>query len=353
MSGKWRLVRNRSDIRDLSVPPVRFLRLDQSATELSIAMSEPEGDVGVLVCPLDGSSRKNLIGKATWNVVSKWEGRALLLNIIVTGPPDFSLFERWSRAEDGSGRLVVTRNVIRPDGETESTFVYEDAALPALPMASPAPNPAAETARRTPPTAARPDGVVVASGTRILMRLTNPVNTKRTVAGDRVYLQTAVPIFVDGRLVIPRDSYVTGTVTEAQRAGRIKGKSALNLRFESVTLPNGTTKDFRARADSVDSQGNLDRNEGRIEGEGKGGSGTKRVAQTTAAGAGLGTIVGAATGHAASGLGIGAAAGAAAGLASVFGTRGADVVIPQGTTVEMVLDRDLVFTDEELRRRVQ
>ena len=32
----------------------------------------------------------------------------------------------------------------------------------------------------------------------------------------------------------------------------------------------------------------------------------------------------------------------------VFGSRGQDVVIPQGTTMEMVLDRELRFTDSEL-----
>ena len=47
--------------------------------------------------------------------------------------------------------------------------------------------------------------------------------------------------------------------------------------------------------------------------------------------------------------GIGAAAGAAAGLAAVFSRRGPDVVLPKGTSVEMVLDRDLHFRARELR----
>jgi hypothetical protein len=49
-------------------------------------------------------------------------------------------------------------------------------------------------------------------------------------------------------------------------------------------------------------------------------------------------------------VGIGAAAGAAAGLARVLGSRGQDVVIPAGTTMEMVLDREISFTDAELGR---
>ncbi len=347
-SGSWNLVAAESAIRDFSVPPTRALKVEQTAEAVTVAATpEPGLPMNVMVCPLDGSSRKSRIGEATWNTVSKWEGTALLMNIIVSGPPDYSLFERWSRNADG--RLTITRTVNRPEGETESTFVYTQGRVdaPTAPSATARPSPVA------PMSVPRPSDYTVASGTRILMRLTNPVNTKRTMAGDRVYLQTAVPIFVDRRLVIPQGSYVTGTITESERAGRLKGKAALNLRFESLTLPNGTARDFRARAGSVDSQGRLDRNEGRIEGDGKGGDGTRRVAQTTAAGASIGTIAGAAAGHVGAGLGIGAAAGAAAGLASVFGSRGNDVVIPQGTTIEMVLDRDLVFTEEELRQRVQ
>jgi len=189
---------------------------------------------------------------------------------------------------------------------------------------------------------------VVEQGTRILLRLTNSLNTKRTVPGDPVYLETAVPVFVDGRLLIPRGSYVTGTVTESQQAGRVKGKSALNLRFETLTLPNGVTRDFRLRPASADTRGDLEHSEGRIEGEGNKSGDVRTVGQTTAAGAGIGTIAGAATGHYGLGAGIGAAAGAAAGLAGVLSSRGAGVVLPPGTTMELVLDRDLRFTSAEL-----
>ncbi len=164
-----------------------------------------------------------------------------------------------------------------------------------------------------------------------------------------MYLETAVPIFVDERLLIPRGSYVAGTVTESKQAGRVKGKAALNLRFDTLTLPNGVTRDFRSRAGSADTRGNLDRSEGRIEGEGNKSGDAKTVGETTAAGAGIGTIAGAATGHYGLGAGIGAAAGAAAGLAGVLSSRGPEVVLPAGTTMELVLDRDLRFTSEDLR----
>ena len=50
---------------------------------------------------------------------------------------------------------------------------------------------------------------------------------------------------------------------------------------------------------------------------------------------------------------IGAAAGALGGLAGVLGSRGADVVLPAGTTMEMVLDRELRYSIMELPGRAQ
>ncbi len=193
----------------------------------------------------------------------------------------------------------------------------------------------------------------VMAGTRILLRLTNAVNTKHTAAGDKLYLQTAAPVFIGKRLVIPVGSYVNGTVVESTRAGRVKGKSGLNLRFESLILPNGTKRDFISRAGSVDTKGNVDRAEGRIEGESNKGGDAKTIGQTTSAGAGVGSLGGAISGHTGAGLGIGAAAGAVAGLVGILASRGPDVILPAGTTMELVLDRDLAYTAEELRPAVQ
>jgi type IV secretion system protein VirB10 len=48
------------------------------------------------------------------------------------------------------------------------------------------------------------------------------------------------------------------------------------------------------------------------------------------------------------GAGIGAAAGATAAMIGVLVTRGPDAVLAKGTTVEMVLDRQLIYDEAEL-----
>jgi len=97
------------------------------------------------------------------------------------------------------------------------------------------------------PEAKAPDKYTVKSGTRIPLVLVNSISTKTSREGDRVYLQTAFPIFTDGRIVIPEGSYVTGTITEVKRPGRIKGRGEMYLRFDTLMLRNGVQRDFRGR----------------------------------------------------------------------------------------------------------
>jgi type IV secretion system protein VirB10 len=323
------------------------------------AATEEGSPLVTYVVPLDRSSVKSRVGDFTVSIATKWEGAALLVNAIVSGPEDYSIDDRWTRSRDGN-KLTIERNVVRRTGETESVLTYRVAgdAQPFVSENSARSGPAAPAGQAAAPSVSRlrspappqASDYVLASGTRILLRLTNAVDTKHSSPGDHVYLQTAAPVFLNGRLVIPQGSYVTGSITEAQRAGRVKGKSALNLRFETITLPNGVVRDLLSRAGSVDTRGNLDRTEGRIEGESNKGGDARTVATTTAAGTGVGAIAGSAAGHLGMGAGIGAAAGAAAGLAGIFGSRGPDVVLRPGTTMELVLDRDLTFTSDELNR---
>lgn len=198
--------------------------------------------------------------------------------------------------------------------------------------------------------AAKPAAYVIAPGTKIPLGLINSVSTKHSAEGDRVYLETVFPVMVNGRIVIPPGSYVAGTVTQVKRPGRVKGRGELFLRFDSLTLPNGVTRDFRARVAGIDGRGGeeLDRNEGKIRSEGDKAGDARTVGEAAAAGASIGVIAGAASGHYGMGAGIGAAAGATAGLMGVLLSRGPDAVLAKGSTIEMVTDRPLSFEAGDL-----
>ncbi len=374
-SGLWRFNPDHSTVRSLPSTPDPFLKIECDASGFRVsAASEPAGPWSApVVYPLGGNSANRHSGDVRFNTVTKWEGAALLVNILVSGGQNYTLMERWEHSRDGS-RLTITRTYSARSGEIESTLIYENTAVAAQPEEppptptpgvgfpragqpmlrvkgnfAPRPAPGEESAAAR---VAEPEYLVPA-GSHLLLRLTNALNTKTAAAGDRVYLETAVPVFVQGRLVVPVGSYVTGTVTESHEAGRGKGRSGMNLRIDSLTLPNGVARDFRSRVDNTENQGKTVGDEGAIRGAGNAGDNARRIGQTTAAGAGLGTVIGAASGHALGGLGIGSAAGAAAGLASIFATRGPQTVLPRGSTLDLVLDVDLRYSASELRMRVQ
>lgn len=197
---------------------------------------------------------------------------------------------------------------------------------------------------------AKPAEYTVEAGTKVPLSLINTISTKHSSTGDRVYLETSFPILAGGRIVIPVGSYVAGTVTQLTRPGRVKGRGELYVRFDSLTLPNGVTREFRARIGGVDGQteGELDKSEGKVKSEGNKAGDAPTVGEAAGAGASIGAIAGSAASHAGMGAGIGAAAGAAAGLIGVLVTRGPDAVLSRGTTVEMVLDRNITFNEGEL-----
>jgi len=194
------------------------------------------------------------------------------------------------------------------------------------------------------------DQFVVPTGTRVPLSMINSVSTKTATEGERIYLETVFPILANGKVVIPPGSYVAGTVTQVKRPGRVHGRGMLYIRFDSLTLPNGVTRDFRARMGSLDGTApeTLDKSEGTIKSEGNKAGDVKTVGEAAGAGATVGGLSGAAAGHAGLGAGIGAAAGATAGLIGVMMSRGPEAVLAKGTTMEMVLDRTLHFTPTEI-----
>lgn len=209
----------------------------------------------------------------------------------------------------------------------------------------------AESAPKSESAATNDGKFEVPPGTRIPMSLINSVSTRSAAPGDRVYLETTFPIFVDGKIVIPPGSYVLGTITTTKRPGRVKGKGEMHLRFDSITLPNGVTRDFRARVGGLDGglREGLDRDEGTVKGDSNKGSDTMTAVGTTVTGGQVGALGGLAAGSVGRGAGVGLAAGAAAGLATVLLTRGPDVVLPSGTNLELVTDRPLVFTPDQIK----
>jgi type IV secretion system protein VirB10 len=336
-TGIWDLDSESSQPRGLPVPPARTLQIQHEGESIGCSVQPVENAENDCSHNTDGTIRRVELRGLTISSKTKWEGRALLINAIVSGSKNYTRMDRWILSRDRN-TLRIRREIVGSHGTREATLVYTRRG---------ASRPAEAKKEDTP---ARPPEYRVAAGTRIPLKLVNTLSTKNSGPGDRIYLETAFPALSEGRIVIPRGSFVAGTLTNVTRPGRAKGRGQLYLRFDSLTLPNGVTRDFRARPGSVDADatGKIDRQEGRIEGEGSEAEDARKVGEATAAGASVGGIAGAVSGHTGMGIGLGAAGGAAAGLFGILLSRGPDIVLEAGTVFEMVLDRDLRFQATEV-----
>ncbi len=188
--------------------------------------------------------------------------------------------------------------------------------------------------------------VVVPTDTAIPLALKNTISSRTAFVGQAVYCETIYPITVGNRIVIPVGSYVKGEVTQVRRPGRLKGKAQLGIRFESLTLPNGTTRPLRATLSSYAGNGDqgFRREESKIEGESSKGEDAGKIATTAT----QGTIIGGLSSRSGKGAGLGALSGGLGGLIWVLATRGKEILLPPGTNLELQLATPLTFERDEL-----
>ena len=177
--------------------------------------------------------------------------------------------------------------------------------------------------------------VVVPAGTVIPVTLTSRISTKNARDGDGIYGKTVFPITVNNKIVIPEGSFVRGKVTEIRRPGRVKGKGELTLNFQTLVLPGGITVPIYTSLGGVGGAGER-KGEATVQGDSSKGEDAKTVGTTAAQGALIGVIA-----DRGKGAVVGGGVGAAAGTAAVLLTRGKDLVLEPGTTIEIVLDRPL------------
>jgi hypothetical protein len=178
----------------------------------------------------------------------------------------------------------------------------------------------------------------IPKGAHALLRLVNSISTRTAREGDFVYLRTATPIVSEGAIVVPVDSYVQGVVTHSKRSGRVKGTAELGIRIDNLTLPTGKVIQMTPSLASVDSEGGDQRvvgKEGQVQQGTSHGADAVRIAGTSAAGAAIGGMAD----RSWKGAGIGGGAGGVVGLATVLLTRGKEVELRQGSTIDVIFDR--------------
>ena len=180
----------------------------------------------------------------------------------------------------------------------------------------------------------------IPKGTHVLLRMMNSINTRTASEGDQVYLQTATPIAVAGSIVIPAGSYVQGVIVHTRQSGMVTGRAELGIRLETLTLASGKAFKIAPRLSSVDSGETgqkVDQQENQIKQGNDYATDARRIAILAGSGAGIGGL----TDRSWAGAGIGAGIGGAVGVATTMLTRGKEVELRRGSTLDVVFDRPI------------
>jgi hypothetical protein len=201
-----------------------------------------------------------------------------------------------------SAAARVERDVDAPREKSAAPITSLDHRRPEA-AATPAPAPRAQWRELTVP-----------NGTTLPLELETALSSETAHVETPVRARLRNAVVVNGYTAIPAGAVFVGTVTDVERAGRVKGRSRLAFRFNEVQMDNGRE----------DLQTNVITYEGE---QSKGEDATK-----VGAGAGIGAIIGGIAGGA-GGAAKGAVIGGAAGTGAVLATRGKEVKLAAGTDI--------------------
>jgi hypothetical protein len=164
--------------------------------------------------------------------------------------------------------------------------------------------------------------VTVPAGTTLTAEVTSGASSATSQVGDSVTARVSESVYAGGTLAIPAGSRLRGTVTDVPGLRRVGGHARLAVRFDTLELPDGSVAPLYATWSVA----------GRNE--------TARDAATIGGSAVGGAILGRVLSHGHrrdERTAQGAAAGAVIGTVIAARTRGGEVVLPAGTTVDLTL----------------
>jgi hypothetical protein len=197
---------------------------------------------------------------------------------------------------------------------------------------------AADTPAKTATPAATSNQLLIPAGTKVPIALKHAISTKSSREGDSVYAETTFPVVLNDRVLIPAGTYVQGKISQVQRAGHVKGRAEVLMHFTTLIYPSGYTVVLPGSVENVPGadKTSMKDDEGTIRQD----SQTGEKIGTVATAAGTGAVIGGLS-HGVKGGLIGAGIGGAVGSAVGLLTRGNDVKLDAGTTLEMVIQREV------------
>jgi hypothetical protein len=167
--------------------------------------------------------------------------------------------------------------------------------------------------------------VTVPAGQPVLIRMIDPVNSRRNQVGDVFRASLEADLAVNNILVARRGSDVFVRLAYAKEAHGLSGSSELQLELTRIMIDG---REFPVVSGEYS-----------VKGRGRGGDTARKVGGGAVVGAIIGGVAGGGAG-AAIGAGVGGAAGAGAEVLS----RGHEVRVPSETLLEFRLDQPVTVT---------
>lgn len=269
----------------------------------------------------------------------QWNRRTisvLALGILLSGMPALAQQDQQNQPDQSNSPAGAAPNTSQTQQDQsaqqqqqQNDQVQQDQQAPPDQAAAPGQEnqPAAPTQQIPPMRPANlPETLTIPAGTVIQIRTSDWLSSDHNKKGDEFTATLAQPIVADGWVVMRRNQNLVGQVTDAVRAGRVKGVSKLQLELSRLTLVDGQLVPVQSTL--------LNASAGTSNGR-------------DAAAIGLTTGTGAAIGAAAAGgpgAAIGAGAGFVASVAGVLLTRGKPTIIPPEDTLTFRLENPVTIS---------
>ncbi len=213
----------------------------------------------------------------------KWQFVPLLAALLVLGLVAFSIIR---------SRPISSAEAAPPSGDAQIPFRHS----------------ALNSETDVKPTALPPPELTIPAGTALEIRMQTSLSSVSASLGERFDALLEEPLVINGQLVAPRGSDVTGRVVAVRRSGRLHNPGYLRITLISLNL-RGQTMPLHTSSVFVQANSHKKRNWALIGG-----------------GTGAGALIGALTGGGKGAL-IGGAIGAGAGTGAALATGKKDVAI--------------------------
>ena len=178
------------------------------------------------------------------------------------------------------------------------------------------------------------------SDTVISVQMNGTLSSRTARVGDKFNATVTVPVYVNGRTVIPAGSIIEGRVTQVTPAKRMNRSGTIGIDFDDLVFPNGARVGLvgSLTSDDPETRRRID-DESRVSGEGN-----KRPSVFIGGGGAIGAVLGGIAGGG-KGAVLGGVVGAGAGVAGVLLSKGEEAQVPSGTPFGVQIKQPLIIRE--------